>query len=104
MSRYACNLFRNGKLIDDNSIIGFAEPMHTFFFHSGEEDELGQLRIWVGLEYRQFKTFTEMLELFKAHGCELQVWESEWQWLRKETSQEDYEKARQMTIPWSTKK
>lgn len=39
--RYACEFYKSGNMIDDNCIIGFDEPMRTFFFQSGEEDEGG---------------------------------------------------------------
>ncbi|MDF2691416.1 MAG: hypothetical protein K0S29_1271 [Gammaproteobacteria bacterium] len=104
MSRYACHLFKDGKMIDDNCIFGYDDPAETFFFHSGEEDEIGRPRIWIGLEYRQFRTFTAMLELFKAYGYELQVWESEWPMIRQEITQTDYEQAKELLVPWKSEK
>jgi len=73
MSTYACELYDEDGLLDDNCIIGFDEPMETFFFYSGKENELGVPLILVGQEHRAFRTIASLMIHFEEAGLNLEV-------------------------------
>lgn len=60
MSRYACYLFKNEKLIDNNCTAGYDEPLQTFFFQSGSKNKNGTPLIWLGTKYKEFETFSSL--------------------------------------------
>jgi hypothetical protein len=72
MSRYACSLYQNNVLIDDNCIAGYDEGLQTYFFHSGEENADGEPRIWLGLSYQEFITIDALLMKLKGGGYDLE--------------------------------
>ncbi|MDF2939682.1 MAG: hypothetical protein K0R66_324 [Gammaproteobacteria bacterium] len=90
MSRYSCNLFKNGKLIDSNCVFGFDEPMGTLLFQLGVEDEDGAPIIWLGYEFLQFTSFTNLLLKLKKHKFALQVDENTLALAKDEISKFDY--------------
>ncbi len=73
MSTHACELYEGDELLDDNCIVGFDEPMETFFFYSGKENELGVPLILVGQEHREFRDIASLMILFEEVGLRLQV-------------------------------
>ncbi len=73
MSSYACELYTNDFLLDDNCIVGFDEPMETFFFLSGDENELGAPLIWLGSSYQQFRTISCIIAYFEQSGVEIRI-------------------------------
>jgi phage-related protein len=72
MSRYACRLYQNGVLIDDNGIAGYDEGMQTYFFHSGEENTDGAPLIWLGVRYQEWTTIDAMIFKLKSDGYDLE--------------------------------
>lgn len=73
MSTYACELYDEDGLLDDNCIIGFDEPMETFFFYSGAENELGVPLILIGQELREFRSIASIIIHFEEAGLNLEV-------------------------------
>ncbi|MDF2939710.1 MAG: hypothetical protein K0R66_352 [Gammaproteobacteria bacterium] len=98
MSRYSCNLFSDGKLVDGNCIFGFDEPMETFFFQSGVEDEDGAPVIWLGYTYQQFPNFTSLLLKLQKHEFALQVDEDTLSLAKGEITQFDYSIAKDLLV------
>ena len=79
MGRYACCLFKKESffkkkiLIDDNCIIGYDESVRTYFFQSGEEDEVGEPLLWLGYEYRQFRSISQLESTLKKHDLSIEI-------------------------------
>jgi hypothetical protein len=85
MSLYACDLYKDRKLIDDNCVCGYDEPMGAFFFRSGEEDENSVPRIWLGREFFEYKTFSDLLMAFHDR-LKMRVWKNDILDLKKRIS------------------
>lgn len=73
MSRYDCKLYINNQLLDENCTVGFDEPMETFFFQSGDEDEDGAPKIWLGTKHKQFKVLDSLAVRCKQLGYDLNI-------------------------------
>ena len=98
MSLYACNLFQRGKLLDDNCVFGYDEPMQTFFFRSGKENKDGAPIIWLGKDFYEYKLFTELLLKLQKHDFALQIYENELHQLKQEIASPDLEKAMKLLM------
>lgn len=73
MSKYACSLYQGNVLIDDNCIIGYDEMMKTYFFQSGEENEIGEPVLWLGVKHKEFLTINELTLKLKKHGYNIKL-------------------------------
>jgi len=47
--------------------------METFFFQSGDENELGAPLLWLGSSYRQFRTIGSLITHLKQSGLEIRI-------------------------------
>lgn len=72
MSRYACSLYQNNVLIDDNCIAGYDEGLQTYFFQSGEEHTDGAPLIWLGVRYQELTTIDALIFKLKSDGYDLE--------------------------------
>lgn len=72
MSRYACSLYQNNILIDDNCIAGYDEGLQTYFFQSGEENTEGEPSIWLGVSYQEFTTMDALILKLKRDSYDLE--------------------------------
>ena len=68
MSRYACSISKNNGLVDDNCTVGYDEPMETYFFQTGAEDENGRPIIWLGTRHREFSTLDDLVTKLSGLG------------------------------------
>jgi len=77
MNRFACYLYEESfseeHLVDDNCVIGYDEPMQTFFFQSGEEDEEGAPLIWLGIEFQQYQSISQIEKALQQHKFVLKI-------------------------------
>lgn len=69
-------------LYDANAVIGYDDPMETYFFVSGAEWEDGSPVIWLGTVHRQFTSFHALRDYLASQGMrivdwQLRVWRSE---------------------------
>ncbi len=73
MSKYACSLYQDNVLIDDNCIVGYDDMMETYFFQSGEENEIGEPALWLGVKHKEFLTINELTLKLKKHGYSVKL-------------------------------
>lgn len=71
-----------GGLYDANAVIGYDDPMETYFFVSGAEWEDGTPIIWLGTMFQEFTRFAALREHMAGGGLrivdwQLRVWRSE---------------------------
>ncbi|WGF91074.1 hypothetical protein [Marinivivus vitaminiproducens] len=64
-----------GGLYDANAVIGYDDPMETYFFVSGAEWDDGTPAIWLGTLYRQFTSFAALRNHLAGGGMRIVDWE-----------------------------
>lgn len=72
--RYWAEVSVSGR-IDTNCIIGYDEPMSTYFFQSGEEDDDGRPIIWLGTRFYEFASLKSLFDAMSAIGITVLDWE-----------------------------
>lgn len=72
--RYWANVRIAGE-IDTNCIIGLDEPMDTYFFQSGKEDDDGYPVVWLGTRFSEYTTLESLFAAMNERGLTVVDWE-----------------------------
>ena len=70
-------VIRVNRSIDENAIIGYDEPMETFFCQAFEEPPHGTPALWLGTAYRQYPTLESLKGALTELGASVVEWEIE---------------------------
>ena len=71
MSRYTITLLK-GDRTDDEAVIGYDPPLHTFSLQGFEsDDDFGTPEIWLGTLLEEFPTLEGIIEAARVQGHEV---------------------------------
>lgn len=61
---------------DNNCVIGYDEPLETFFFQSGDEAN-GSPVVWIGKRFREVQTYDDLRREMERRKVKLLSWSLE---------------------------
>jgi hypothetical protein len=69
MSRYTITVTRTAsRHADPEATIGYDHPLQTFFLQAFPDDESEDLELWLGTDFREFETLSQLRTAAIARG------------------------------------